>query len=76
MVLAIITLILDIVLTAFVGLTGIALQHVDALNTLTLLALFGFMWLLGIGIVLSIKWLKEEYDDYRFEKQLKKGFEK
>lgn len=60
----------------WVQLTLSVVQVIGAIPELYLCFALILTWLAGVGFALSAKWFYKEYGDYRFEKQLKKGFEK
>lgn len=76
MLIPILCIVASVGLAGFIGLIFCAVESFGVMPFPFMVAVLAMIWLLGIAFTMSANWLKESYDDYKFEKALKKGFEK
>lgn len=76
MLIPILCIVASVGLAGFIGLIFWAIEAAGAMTFPFMTAVLVMAWILGIVFTMSVNWLKESYDDYKFEKALKKGFEK
>lgn len=76
MLIPILCIVASVGLAGFIGLIFWAIESLSAMTFPFMVAVLVMVWMLGVAFTMSVNWLKESYDDYKFEKALKKGFEK
>lgn len=76
MLIPILCIVASVGLIGFVGLILWAIEISGAMTLPFMAAALVMAWILGMVFTMSVNWLKESYDDYKFEKALKKGFKK